>query len=76
MDTPKMVTIAEAAKLSKELQIGISRNHIRRLCQEYKIPFCKTGVKTLINWNGLLAYLGNPQKTNGNSTTTSTQISM
>lgn len=60
MVIPKMVTIAEAAKLSKELKIGVSKNHIRALCLQGKIPYCKIGVKTLINWDGLLVYLDNP----------------
>jgi hypothetical protein len=59
MNLPKMVTISEAAKISKEQKIGISKNHIRSLCSDGLIPCCKIGVKTLINWDGLLAYLNN-----------------
>lgn len=64
MSIPKMVTIAEAAKMCKENQIGVSKNHIRILCKEGKIPCCKIGVKTLINWEGFLNYLNNPPEIN------------
>lgn len=60
MNIPRMVTITEAAQRSKELKIGIAKNHIRILCREGTIPCCKIGVKTLINWDGLLNYLNNP----------------
>lgn len=60
MEYPKMVTITEAAKLSRELEIGISKHHIRQLCNEGVIPCCKIGVKTLLNWQGLMDYLSNP----------------
>ncbi len=62
MNIPKMVTINEAAQLSNELNIGISRNHIRVLCKEGRIPTCRIGVKTLINWDGFLNYLNNPEQ--------------
>ena len=60
---PRMVTIAEAAQLSKSLEVGISKNYIRSLCQEGKIPCCRVGAKktkTLLNWDGLLTYLNHP----------------
>ncbi|MEA5039021.1 hypothetical protein SDC9_209499 [bioreactor metagenome] len=63
MNIPKMMTIAEAAQLSKSLEIGISKNYIRELCREGKIPCFRVGAKKtklLLNWDGLLQYLSFP----------------
>lgn len=59
---PIMVTIPQAAALCAEHRIGISLYQIRRLCKERRIPCYKVGVKTLINWNGFLAFLENPSE--------------
>ena len=53
----KMNTINETAKLCKENQIGISRNHIRYLAVNGLIPSVKIGNKILINWEQLMNYL-------------------
>lgn len=57
MDIPQMLTIDEASKRCKELDIGIAKNHIRQLCKTNTIPCAKIGVKTILNWGGLLEYL-------------------
>lgn len=53
----KMNSINETAKLCKENNIGISRNHIIQLAKSGAIPSVKIGQKTLINWDGLIKYL-------------------
>ncbi|MHC1695850.1 MAG: helix-turn-helix domain-containing protein [Eubacteriales bacterium] len=60
MDIPKLVTIKEAAELSKDLNIGISKNHIRNLVKRGEIKHIMAGTKTLIVWNNLLEYLSDP----------------
>ena len=60
MDIPKLVTITEAAALSKQLEIGISRNYIRTLVKRGEIKYHMAGTKTLIVWDSLLEYLNNP----------------
>ena len=62
---PIMVTIPQAASLCSENCIGISAYQIRRLCKERRVPCYKVGVKTLINWNGFLAFLENPSDSEG-----------
>ncbi|GEM_PF-5801522 len=57
---PHMVTISEAADFCKLNKVGISKYHIRQLCKHNLIPHCKTGVKTLLNLDGLLNYLSSP----------------
>ena len=52
-----MNTINETAKLCKEQNVGISRNHIRHLANTGIIPCVKIGNKILINWQGLMTYL-------------------
>lgn len=52
----KMNSINETAKLCKENDIGISRNHIIQL-KSGAIPSVQVGQKTLINWDGLMNYL-------------------
>ena len=52
-----MNTINETARLCKEKQIGISRNHIRYLATNGLIPSVKIGNKILINWEQLINYL-------------------
>lgn len=53
----KMNSINETAKLCKENEIGISRNHIIQLAKSGAIPSVQIGQKTLINWDGLMNYL-------------------
>lgn len=53
----KMNSINETARLCKENEIGISRNHIIQLAKSGTIPSVKIGQKTLINWDGLIKYL-------------------
>lgn len=53
----KMNTINETARLCREHQIGISRNHIRYLAANGFVPSVKIGNKILINWDGLMNYL-------------------
>ncbi len=53
----KMNSINETAKLCKENEIGISRNHIIHLAKSEAIPSVQVGQKTLINWDGLMNYL-------------------
>ena len=60
MNIPHMVTINEASRLCQESNIGISKNYIRVLVKQDAIPYIKCGVKVLLNYNGLLAYLSNP----------------
>lgn len=64
MNTPHMVTINEAANLCIKNQIGISKNYIRTLVKQGAIPYIKCGVKVLLNYDGLLAYLNNPPTPN------------
>lgn len=60
MPLPKMVTINEAAQLSKELEIGISKNYIRTLVKSGAIRYHLAGTKVLFCWDTLLEYLSNP----------------
>lgn len=60
MDLPKMLTINEAAQLSRETGLGLSRNAIRQLSKQNVIPCIRIGTKTLVNWQGMLDYLNNP----------------
>lgn len=53
----KMNSINETAKLCKENNIGISRNHIIQLARSGAIPSVQIGQKTLINWDALMKYL-------------------
>ncbi len=53
----KMNSINETAKLCKEKNIGISRNHIIQLARSGAIPSVQIGQKTLINWDALMKYL-------------------
>lgn len=53
----KMNSINETARLCKENEIGISRNHIIQLAKSGAIPSVKIGQKTLINWDTLIKYL-------------------
>ncbi len=53
----KMNTINTTAKLCKERDIGISRNHIRSLANSGEVAALKIGNKTLINWESLMNYL-------------------
>ncbi len=53
----KMNTINETARLCKENQIGISRNHIRYLAANGFVPSVKIGNKILINWEQFMNYL-------------------
>jgi excisionase family DNA binding protein len=54
----KMInSINETAKLCKEQNVGISRNHIRHLANSGIIPCVKIGNKVLVNWDGLMTYL-------------------
>lgn len=53
----KMNTINKTAKLCKDNQIGISRNHIRYLAINGLVPSIKIGNKILINWDKLMEYL-------------------
>jgi hypothetical protein len=54
----KMInSINETAKLCKEQNIGISRNHLIHLAKTGAIPSVQIGNKILINWEGLLHYL-------------------
>lgn len=52
-------TINETARLCKENEIGISRNHIRYLARNGIVPSVKIGNKVLVNWEALLFYLNN-----------------
>ena len=52
-------TINETARLCKEKNIGISRNHIRYLANSGTVPSVKIGNKVLVNWEQLLFYLNN-----------------
>lgn len=52
-------TINETARLCKENDIGISRNHIRFLANSGAVPSVKIGNKVLVNWEALLFYLNN-----------------
>ena len=52
-----MNTINETARLCKEKNIGISRNHIRHLANNGLVPSVKIGNKILINWDKLMEYL-------------------
>lgn len=62
MNVPKMLSIEEAYNLSRELQIGLSKNYIRQLCKQGKIACIRIGErKLLLNWNSLLEYLNTPQ---------------
>lgn len=47
-----MVTIKEAAS-----RTGLSYDCIRKMCLNNQIVYIKTGVKFLINWEKLVAYL-------------------
>ena len=60
MNIPHMVTINEAARLCQEGNVGISKNYIPALVKQNAIPYIKCGVKVLLNYDGLLAYLNNP----------------
>ena len=60
MEMPKLVTINEAALLSKELKIGISKNYIRTLIKRGAIGYHLAGNKVLFCWDSLLEYLRNP----------------
>ena len=52
-----MNTINETARLCKEKNIGISRNHIRYLANNGLVPSVRIGNKILINWDKLMEYL-------------------
>ena len=52
-------TINETARLCRENDIGISRNHIRYLANNGLVPSVRIGNKILINWDKLLFYLNN-----------------
>lgn len=52
-----MNTINKTAKLCKDNQIGISRNHIRYLAINGLVPSVKIGNKILMNWDKLMEYL-------------------
>lgn len=64
-----MNTINETAKLCRENNIGVSRNHIRYLASNGLIPSVKIGNKILINWDKLMEYLNTstlkPDKNSG-----------
>ena len=64
MNIPHMVTLNEASRLCQENNIGISKNFIRVLIKQDAIPYIRCGVKVLLNYNGLLAYLNNPPTSN------------
>lgn len=51
-NAPHMVTIKELAE-----KTAISESHIRKLCKTDKIPYIRTGVKYLINYNRFIDYL-------------------
>ena len=53
----KMNTINATAKLCKERNIGISRNHIRKLANDGDVVSVKIGNKILVNWESLISYL-------------------
>ena len=59
-------TINQTAKLCKEQNIGISRNHIRYLAKSGAIPSVQIGNKILINWDGLMNYLSTNTLSNEN----------
>lgn len=64
---PRMRTIKEAVAELKELDSGtaIHEYFVRSLVNENKIPFVRAGRKILINLDGLLEYLNQPEPKEG-----------
>jgi excisionase family DNA binding protein len=60
MDIPKLVTIAEAAELSRQLNLGLSKNYIRTLVKTDQIKYHKVGAKFLIVVSSLMDFIENP----------------
>lgn len=56
-DVPIMLTIKETAEKCKASNIRLTAYYIRRLALEGKIPALRIGKLTLVNWDGLVAYL-------------------
>jgi len=55
IEVPRMVTIAEAARIT-----GLAEHFVRQLCLTGKITFVKAGKKFIVNLNKLVDYLDNP----------------
>ena len=68
-------TINQTAKLCKEQNIGISRNHIRYLAKSGAIPLVQIANKILINWDGLMNYLSTNTLSNENGSSGIRRIS-
>jgi len=54
-EIPQMVTIAEAARITR-----LAKHFIRQLCLTNQIVFVKAGSKYLVNLDKLIDYLNNP----------------
>lgn len=68
-------SINQTAKLCKEQNIGISRNHLIHLAKSGVIPSVQIGNKILINWEGLMTYLSTNTLTNENESSGIRRIS-
>lgn len=53
----KMNTIEQTFRICKENNVGISKNAIRQLAKQGRIPAVKIGNKLLINYDGLISFL-------------------
>ena len=51
-DIPEMLTIKETAA-----RTGLSYDFIRKLCQQRKIVFIRTGTKYLVNYSKFIEFL-------------------
>lgn len=54
-----MNTIDKTYEICKQNDIGISKNAIRQLAKQGKVPCVTIGKKILINYEGLINFLNN-----------------
>lgn len=70
MEIKRLVTTNEAAELSRQLNLGLSKNFIRTLVKTNQVKYHMVGnKKALIVWSSLMEYLENPPELRASITT-------